>query len=216
MAGGRVCVDRDAGQAGWESAVVAVLLFLPCQRSVCPYRCKQGVTVPACMMCVVPDADSQLPRRVHCLLLQGVASPERRVELFAAYIEALRQVAAQRIAKAEAAVTQLLVKLNVGPESSWDEVGSMPGRQGCTEKLSAALCRTACNLYKGHGRARPLWPCALCGSVLASVQAAAHCLMAAVGVWRCCRLLPCWQPHQAVPSCPWTGVLSCLTSACRR
>jgi hypothetical protein len=56
--------------------------------------------------------------------VQGVASPERRVELFAAYIEALRQVAAQRIAKAEAAVTQLLVKLNVGPESSWDEVSS--------------------------------------------------------------------------------------------
>jgi hypothetical protein len=48
------------------------------------------------------------------------------MELFAAYVEALRQVAAQRMAKAEAAVTQLLVKLNVGPESKWDEVRCGP------------------------------------------------------------------------------------------
>lgn len=56
------------------------------------------------------------------LLLQGIPSAGRRAELFAAYVEALRQVAAQRMAKAEAAVTDLLVKLNVGPESSWGEV----------------------------------------------------------------------------------------------
>jgi hypothetical protein len=56
------------------------------------------------------------------MLAQGIASPERRMELFAAYVEALRQVAAQRMAKAEAAVTQLLIKLNVGPESDWNQV----------------------------------------------------------------------------------------------
>ena len=54
--------------------------------------------------------------------MQGVSSPERRVELFAAYVEALRQVAAQRMTKAEAALSELLVKLNVGPESDWEEV----------------------------------------------------------------------------------------------
>lgn len=135
MAGGRVCVDRDAGQAGWESGFCAAVSAMPVQCLSVSLQTGFCCAVRVCVMCVVPDADRHLPRCVRCLMLQGVASPERRVELFAAYIEALRQVAAQRIAKAEAAVTQLLVKLNVGPESSWDEVSSMPGRQGCTETV---------------------------------------------------------------------------------
>lgn len=60
-----------------------------------------------------------------CRAVQGVASAARRAELFAAYSEALRQVAAQRVAKAEAAISQLLVKLNVGPESNWEEVSGV-------------------------------------------------------------------------------------------
>jgi len=59
--------------------------------------------------------------------MQGVSSVGRRAELFAAYSEALRQVAAQRVAKAEDTLTQLLVKLNVGPESDWAEVSDAKG-----------------------------------------------------------------------------------------
>lgn len=59
-----------------------------------------------------------------CLLLsQAVSSDDHRRELFAAYAEALRQVAEQRAVKAEAELMALLVKLKVGPESNWDEVG---------------------------------------------------------------------------------------------
>lgn len=97
------------------------------------------------------------------------------MELFAAYIEALRQVAAQRVAKAEAAVTQLLVKLNVGPQSSWDEVSSMrEGRQGAALK-NCPLHRagTAHTTFRGHSRA-----CVPCGdlcSVAVALRVSAGC-----------------------------------------
>lgn len=45
--------------------------------------------------------------------------------MFAAYIEALRQVAADRAVRAEKQLTELLIKLNVGPESEWTEVAEV-------------------------------------------------------------------------------------------
>lgn len=45
--------------------------------------------------------------------------------MYAAYIEALRQVAAERAAKAEKQLNELLIKLNVGPESDWTEVSQV-------------------------------------------------------------------------------------------
>jgi hypothetical protein len=99
---------------------------------------------------------------VCCIVPQGVGSPARRAELFAAYIEALRQVAAQRMAKAEAALTQLLVKLNVAPESSWEEVRSsilhthcfcsnthvvLFGRPGRAQHVCLCCCSRTCAHY---------------------------------------------------------------------
>jgi hypothetical protein len=75
--------------------------------------------------------------------LQVVPTDARRRELFAAFQEALRQVAAEKVAKAEAAVNELLVKLNVGPESDWAEVGPLlaaaPAAQAVDEGRRAEL-----------------------------------------------------------------------------
>jgi hypothetical protein len=72
-----------------------------------------------------------------------VPTDARRRELFAAFQEALRQVAAEKVAKAEAAVVDLLVKLNVGPESDWAEVGPLlaaaPAGQAVPEERRAEL-----------------------------------------------------------------------------
>lgn len=93
-----------------------------------------------------------------CCLLQGVASPERRVELFAAYVEALRQVAAQRMTKAEAALRELLVKLNVGPESDWEEVRKLllllhgPGVASTPRREPTRLAGHQCHVtHTSHG-----------------------------------------------------------------
>lgn len=59
------------------------------------------------------------------LCMQGVPSSTRRREMFSAYMEALRQVARERVVKAEKQLTDLLVKLNVGPESDWTEVSQI-------------------------------------------------------------------------------------------
>jgi len=59
--------------------------------------------VTLCCCCCCCDASS------------GRSSGSRRRELFAAYLAALQQVVAQRLAKAEGQLVQLLVKLNVGP-----------------------------------------------------------------------------------------------------
>lgn len=59
------------------------------------------------------------------LPLQAVPSDSRRRELFAAFQEALRQVAAEKAAKAEQQLMELLVKLKVGPETNWAEVAPL-------------------------------------------------------------------------------------------
>jgi hypothetical protein len=75
--------------------------------------------------------------------MQAVPTDPRRRELFAAFQEALRQVAAEKAAKAEAAVVELLVKLNVGPESDWAEVAPLlaaaPAAQAVPEGRRAEL-----------------------------------------------------------------------------
>ena len=58
---------------------------------------------------------------------QNVQEEGRKQELFSAYMEALAQVEAARINKAEKELKSLLVRLNVGPESSFEEVGC----EGC-------------------------------------------------------------------------------------